>query len=276
MSYQTQTAWNESFIDPSTVRTGKPRQKGITMIIDKGLGLASFLDVLQTSSAHIDFIKLGFGTSVLYPQSILKDKINLAKEHQVTLYPGGTFFEVAFTQGKMKEYFSNLVEWGFNTVEISDGSISLNEQERKTAIQMGKEFGLQILTECGKKESGSSLTLFQIEETFHQDLANGADYMIIEGRESGENVGIYDADGDTDMELIHAIRDTMNNWMDSLLWEAPQKDQQTTLLKHFGPNVNLGNIAVQDIYSLEALRRGLRSDTFYLTDKASQHMKEKA
>jgi phosphosulfolactate synthase len=276
MSFQTHATWNDSFIDPSTVRTLKPREKGITMIIDKGLGLASFLDVLQTSSSHIDFIKLGFGTSVLYPQSILKDKIKLAKEHQVSLYPGGTFFEVAFAQGKMKEYFNNLIQWGFDTVEISDGSISLTEKERKTAIKMGKELGLQVLTECGKKENGSSLDLFEIKDTLHQDLTNGADYMIIEGRESGENVGIYDAEGEADMDLIHSVKETMSNWIECLLWEAPQKDQQTTLLKHFGPNVNLGNIATQDIYSLESLRRGLRSDTFYLIDRVNDCMKEEA
>lgn len=276
MSYQTHATWNESFIDPSSVRTLKPRDNGITMIMDKGLGLANFLDVLQTSSAHIDFIKLGFGTSVLYPQAILKDKITLAKEHQVTLYPGGTFFEIAFSQGKLKEYFSNLIDWGFDTVEISDGSISLTEQERTRAIQMGKESGLQVLTECGKKQNGSSLDLFEIKETLQQDLTNGADYMIIEGRESGENVGIYNTDGDADMDLIHSVKETMGSWIECLLWEAPQKEQQITLLKQFGPNVNLGNIATEDIYSLESLRRGLRSDTFYLNDRVTECMKEEA
>jgi phosphosulfolactate synthase len=271
-----QEFWNESFVDPSAKRAMKPRKKGLTMIIDKGLGLASFLDVLQTSSAHIDFIKLGFGTSVLYPKSILHDKIKLAQEYQVNLYPGGTFFEVAFAQGKMEEYFNNLVQWGFDTVEISDGSIPLTTQERREAIRMGKELGLQILTECGKKEDGSTLELFQIKETLHQDLEIGASYMIIEGRESGENVGIYNADGEADLELIHSIKNIMSDWTDILLWEAPQKHQQTALLKHFGSNVNLGNISTQDIYSLESLRRGLRSDTFYLAQQNSEFLTEKA
>lgn len=260
-----QICWNESFIDPSTTRMMKPRREGITMIIDKGLGLSSFLDVLQTSAAHVDFIKLGFGTSVLYPQSILIDKIKLASEYKVDIYPGGTFFEVAYTQKKIKEYFQNLIEWGFGTVEISDGSISLSQQERSSAIRLAKELGLQVITECGKKVSGSSIDLLQVQETLEHDLLDGAKYMIIEGRESGENVGIYDSEGKADDELIQAIKGTLGVLIDSLIWEAPQKSQQIALLELFGTNVNLGNIAAQEIYSLESLRRGLRSDTFYLS-----------
>lgn len=267
MINHTQISWNESFIDPSTTRIMKPRREGITMIIDKGLGLSSFLDVLQTSAAHVDFIKLGFGTSVLYPQSILMDKIKLANEYQVSLYPGGTFFEVAFTQEKVIEYFQNLIQWGFDTVEISDGSISLSHQERSSAICLAKELGLQVITECGKKMSGSTIDLFQVQETLEHDLLNGAQYMIIEGRESGENVGIYNAEGIADEGLIQSIKGTLGVLTGSLIWEAPQKSQQIALLELFGTNVNLGNIAPQEIYSLESLRRGLRSDTFHLSSQ---------
>jgi phosphosulfolactate synthase len=262
---QNQILWNESFVDPSATRMMKPRSEGKTMIIDKGLGISSFLDVLQTSSAHVDYIKLGFGTSVLYPQSILMDKIKLAKEYQVAIYPGGTFFEVAFTQKKTKEYFQNLIQWGFDTVEISDGSIFLSQQDRSSAIRLAKDLGLQVITECGKKVSGSTIELLEIQETLEHDLTNGAQYMIIEGRESGENVGIYNAEGKADEDFIKSIKDTLGVQAESLIWEAPQKSQQIALLSLFGTNVNLGNIAPQEIYSLESLRRGLRSDTFHLS-----------
>lgn len=265
MIEQNQIIWNESFVDPSTTRMMKPRREGITMIIDKGLGISSFLDVLQTSAAHVDYIKLGFGTSVLYPQSILMDKIKLANEYQVSLYPGGTFFEVAFTQKKIKEYFQNLIQWGFDTVEISDGSIFLSQKERNSAIQLAKELGLHVITECGKKVSGSTIELLDLQKTLEHDLTSGAQYMIIEGRESGANVGIYNAEGKADKDFIKSIKETLGFQTESLIWEAPQKSQQIALLELFGTNVNLGNISPLEIYSLESLRRGLRSDTFHLS-----------
>lgn len=264
MTYSNLQHWGPTFIDPSTTRLNKPRQHGLTMIIDKGLGLANFKDILQTASTHIDFIKLGFGTSALYPQHILQKKIQWANEYEVSIYPGGTFFEVAYAQGRFKKYLQNALDWGFTTIEISDGSISLSFQERREAIHQAKEMNFSILTECGKKANGSMLELSEIEETLYSDLECGAEYMIVEGRESGKNVGIYDSKGEIDRSFIEDVQTKLGSTLERMIWEAPQKQQQVTLIQSFGANVNLGNIAVGEIYSLESLRRGLRSDTFFL------------
>lgn len=255
-------SWSPSFIDPSATRFCKPRHTGVTMVMDKGLGLTQFTDLLQTTSEYIDFIKLGFGTSALYPPAILHEKIQRAQQHQVTVYPGGTFFELAYVQGKMEEYFAKAQEWGFDTVEISDGSIHLTRAERDAAILTAKKIGLHVISECGKKASGSSIEEEEMKHTLTRDLECGAKYMLIEGRESGNNVGIYDANGQIDARFIHKIKQTLGDFKDVLIWEAPQKHQQVTLIKSFGTNVNLGNIPPQEVFSLESLRRGLRSDTF--------------
>jgi phosphosulfolactate synthase len=265
-----QEVWVDSLEDPSACRLKKPRKSGLTMIMDKGLGVSCFKDFLETSSMHIDYIKLGFGTSALYPIPVLEKKISLAKQYGVPIYPGGTFFEVAYLQGKLKEYFCQIKQLGFEAVEISDGTISLPREKRKQVIQLAKEMGFDVLTECGKKISGSTLELLQIRETLFEDLKNGATYMIVEGRESGENVGIYNSEGEADEEFITSVTESLEEYTDYLIWEAPKKNQHVTFISQFGFNVNLGNVSPSDIFSVEALRRGLRSDTL-LTVHQHQH-----
>lgn len=256
--------WCSSLQDPSALRLNKPREQGITMVIDKGLGQHQFADFLQTCNGFVDYLKLGFGTSVLYPQPLLKEKISWAKQHEIRMYPGGTFFEIAFKQHKLEEYYSTLLSLGFQTVEISDGTIEISTTERKMAIGKAIDKGLQVITEYGKKIEGSTLHLQDMQMTLDHDLSAGATYMIIEGRESGINTGLYDEYGDIDQALFERMNDLPEALLEKIIWEAPQKKQQTELIHHFGTNINLGNIAPGEIYALEALRRGLRSDTFHL------------
>lgn len=265
MVYQkTNTTWIKSFVDPSANRLLKPRHKGITMLMDKGLGQHQYMDVMQTCSEHIDFIKLGFGTSVLYPLALLENKIKWAEENDINVYPGGTFFEIAYIQGKINEYYENISDLGFKTVEISDGSIYLSRPERDNAIRLAKEWGFNVITECGSKTSGSNIEIKQLKDTLTQDLACGAQFVIVEGRESGKDVGVYNKKGEIDTDFIESLHDELGDLTQTLIWEAPQKEQQVYFIKHFGTNVNIGNISAQELYALESLRRGLRSDTFEL------------
>jgi len=256
-----QGTWINSLRDPSACRVGKPRTYGITMILDKGLGIRHFTDLIETSADHIDYIKLGFGTAALYPPTVLEKKLSLAIEHDLRLYPGGTFFEVAYLQGKVDSYFEQIKQWGFETVEISDGTITLSRQERDYFIEKAKDFGFEVITECGKKIQGSSLELMEITDCLFQDLHAGAKYMIVEGRESGENVGLYNSSGEIDKDVLTQIQESFKNHLPSLIWETPKKQQQAAFIQAFGPNINLGNIAADEVFALEALRRGLRSDT---------------
>lgn len=256
---QTHDLWQQLASAPHIQRTKKPRQCGYTMVIDKGMGLQAFQDFLETAAEYVDFIKLGFGTSALYPSHILEKKLELARAFDVHLLPGGTFFELAVAHHEVKGYLHSLRQLGFTAMEISDGTISLPRQKRNDAIKLAKEHGFFLFTEHGKKAAGSSIDLQQFQWNFYEDLDHGADLVIVEGRESGENVGIYDEKGEVDRMVLTEILTLPEQ--KQIMWETPQKKQQVTLIEQGGSNVNLGNIAPHDLFSLESLRRGLRSDT---------------
>lgn len=255
--------WNDGLMDPSGVRLMKPRSQGMTMVIDKGLGISAFSDLLSLSSPYIDFIKLGFGTSALYPPPILQKKIHIAQERGINLYPGGTFFEVAYQQHEITSYFESLRNLGFDYVEISDGTITLTHKKRCQLIAEAISRGFQVITECGKKVNGFVLSVDELEDTLYSDLECGATYVIVEGRETGKNAGIYNIDGDLDEDFLKEIKIRISSdLLPRLIWEAPLKKQQVCLIESFGRNVNIGNIPGLEVFSLECLRRGLRSDTF--------------
>lgn len=253
-------AWEPELTDPTRGRPAKPRSEGLTMVLDKGLGVSAFRDLLEMAAAYIDWIKLGFGTAGLTPIPLLIRKIDLARTYGVSLYPGGTFFEVAHSQNQVLSYLNTLRKLGFEWIEISDGTISLPPVERSRIIRAAQEKGFHVITEIGKKKAGSVIPADLLVETFIRDREDGASYVIVEGRESGENVGIYDHKGDIDEDYVLRIRDRIGS--NRLIWEAPKKHQQTRLMRLLGPAVNLGNIPSQEVLALESLRRGLRSDTF--------------
>lgn len=273
MEVTSHPAWISALADPTGRRQAKPRTSGKTMVIDKGLGLHAFEDLLQTASEHIDMIKIGFGTSPLYPAGLLRSKIAMASSYGVTVYPGGTFLEVAVAQNEVDAYFDTVLLLGFTGLEVSDGTIELDRGLRSRLIERGVREGLSVVTEYGKKIWGSSIEIDELISTVELDMACGAELVTIEGRESGAGVGIFDESGkckDQDLDrILQAIPHS-----DVLLWEAPHKDQQVHLMRLLGPEVNLGNVPAQDIYALEALRRGLRSDTFALGLKRSGEREE--
>ncbi|GAB6935394.1 phosphosulfolactate synthase [Calditerricola yamamurae] len=258
--------WSRELADPSACRPPKPRQRGLTMVLDKGMGLAQFADWLQTVGDHVDIVKLGFGTAALYPIDVLQRKIRLAAERGVQITPGGTFFEVAFVRRRAGDYLDQVARLGFTAVEISEGTVSLPRAERTRWIREALARGLIVYTEYGKK-NGAPLSPFALVETAQADLEAGARAVLIEGRESGRGVGLYDPDGQLREDLLHDVLTLLADiGTDNVIWEAPKKDQQVTFLRALGPHVNLGNVAPSDAMALEAMRRGLRGDTlpFYL------------
>ncbi|GAB2693025.1 phosphosulfolactate synthase [Paenibacillus thermoaerophilus] len=258
--------WPAALADPSGRRSAKPRSAGTTMVIDKGLGLRAFSDLLTTGGDYIDWIKLGFGTAALYPERLLRRKIRMARERGIKIMPGGTLLEAAVAQQAVKPFFQSVVQTGFDTLEVSDGTIEMSRRLRSELIIRGLDAGLTVLTEYGKKLRGSSLDVADMAETVAADLALGASLVTVEGRESGASVGIYDAGGGCRDDCIRDILASVSA-PDRLMWETPRKDQQVHLLIRLGPDVHLGNISPQDVIALEALRRGLRSDTFHFGEK---------
>jgi phosphosulfolactate synthase len=260
MKVTSHVEWNPVLADPTGRRQIKPRTLGKTMVIDKGLGLHAFEDLLETSAAHIDLLKIGFGTSPLYPLPVLHQKIKMANAHDICVYPGGTFLEVAISQHAIPSFFEMILHLGFTGLEVSDGTIELSRKLRNELILMGLDEGLQVITEYGKKGWGSSIEIEELIETVSEDVEFGADLVTIEARESGMGVGIFDEQGNCKDDELEKVLTAIPG-QQILLWEAPLKNQQVHLMKLLGPDIHLGNIASHDIISLEALRRGLRSDT---------------
>lgn len=253
-------AWAEVCPPPLAGRQAKPRDTGLTMIIDKGMGLMQTMDLLDLASPHMDFIKLAFGTSALYAPALLQEKVRLAASYDVHVYPGGTFMEVSLLQGRFKEFLREAGRLGFTFVEVSDGTIPMGMALRRKVIREALAAGFRVLSEVGKKHPADRVPFSNIREQIESDLEQGVYKVIVEGRESGKGVVIYREDGSIDEDeleqLVRKVKD-----LKTLIWEAPLKDQQQDLVLRFGPNVNLGNVQVGEVLAVEALRQGLRGDT---------------
>lgn len=252
--------WMKILRPPLGGRGRKPRDTGLTMLLDKGMGLAETRDLFATAGSYIDFLKLGFGTSALYPQSVLEEKIELVKSFQVDIYPGGTFLEIAVMQGRQKEFLHMAKDLGYTAIEVSDGTLNIAPEVRERTISMAAEMGFKVLTEIGKKHPDDQGPFEASLEQIHLDLKNGAYKVIIEGRESGRDTGFYDQAGRfTEAHLALVLAAATRPEL--IIWEAPLKEQQQELILRYGPDVNLGNIPPREVMALEALRAGLRGDT---------------
>lgn len=224
------------------------------------MGLQETRDLLDLAADYIDFIKLAFGTSALYDEQLLRQKIDLIQSYGVEVYPGGTFLEIAAIQGRVSEFMDYARKLGFNVLEVSDGTIPMSADYRKDLIQYAHDLGFLIISEVGKKHPADRVPGSNIRQQIEADLDSGVYKVIIEGRESGKGVVIFHEDGSIDEDELEVLVERLPD-PNVLIWEAPQKEQQQDLLVRFGPNVNLGNIPPHEIIALEALRVGLRGDT---------------
>jgi phosphosulfolactate synthase len=238
-------------------RPVKPRDNGLTMVMDKGLGLKE-AELFIDSSAHLtDVIKLGFGTS--YISNNLKEKIKLYKQAGLKVYVGGTLFEAFIVRNMFDDYQKLIDDLGLNMAEVSDGSLEINHDKKCEYInKLSKQ--VTVVSEVGSKEEGIIIHPSKWTTMMKKELEAGSWKVIAEARESG-NVGIYHTNGKTHTILIDKIIAKIK--VENIIWEAPIKSQQTWFIKQFGSNVNLGNIGVQDVVALETLRLGLRGDTFF-------------
>lgn len=263
--------WPGALSDPSGRRQAKPRAAGITMVIDKGLGQHAFEDLLAAAGEYIDIIKFGFGTSPLYPVELLARKIEWAKRSRITVIPGGTLLEAAVARDVVPAFFRQVLAFGFDGIEVSDGTIELPRDRRDELIRDAAALGLKVYTEYGKKIFGSRIDVQEFAETAERDFEAGAELVTVEARESGVGVGLFDEKGSCREQTLSEMLRIIPN-RSRILWEAPQKEQQVALIKSIGPEVNLGNIPVHDVMALETMRRGLRSDTFELGGAFSDYV----
>lgn len=235
----------------------RPREHGLTMMMDKGLSVRQIENFLNAGGEYTDLVKFGFGTSFLTKDNEIK--IKLLHEAGIKVYLGGTLFEAFLIRNKLDDYKRLLDKWKLNTVEVSDGSIDLNH-ERKCEIISDLAKDYTVLSEVGSKEEGILISPGKWISMMKTELEAGSWKVIAEARESG-NVGIYRPSGTAHVSLVNKILASIA--ADSILWEAPQKSQQVWFIKLLGANVNLGNINHFEVIPLETLRLGLRGDTFY-------------
>jgi len=246
------------FITPNRIH--KPGN-GITMMLDKGMGTLYVKDILEIAGKYVDLAKFGWGTSAIHGREIIIKKVESYISYDVTPYPGGTLFEIAYFKNKLDEFLDEADKLGFEAIEISDGTIDLSPEDREDVITKINDNGFLVITEVGKKDpkKDSLLSVYDRIEMINQDLKTGADLVLMEAREGGVNVGIYDEKGNVKEEELEIIQKNVK--LERVIWEAPQKNQQAYLILKFGANVNLGNIPPEEITALETMRRGLRGDT---------------
>ncbi|CAM3858665.1 phosphosulfolactate synthase [Alicyclobacillus pomorum] len=253
--------WSQLLQDVMPGRVAKPRLSGLTMVIDTGTPPTMVRDILQLSALHIDFWKFGFGSAAVCPPECIANKVAMCQEYGVLAYPGGTSMEIAVTQGVWKEYMEALWEGGVRVVEVSDGTIDLSAKQRRELIRTARKKGFTVLSEIGKKRRGVYFPPERMAQLIQTDLNSGAHYVIVEGREGGKEVGVFDAQGCVRGDMVRKLVELLGPLATRLIWEAPLTEQQVYYIQEFGHKVNLGNIKPLDVVSLESLRRGLRSDT---------------
>lgn len=237
-------------------RTQKPRQNGLTMVMDKGLSTREAEDFLEVAADKTDIIKLGFGTSAVTPK--LEEKLQIYREAGIPVYFGGTLFEAYIIRGQFDDFRKLLNRYNITHAEVSDGSIEISEEEKCGYIRsLAKDF--TVLSEVGSKDAEKIIPPYKWIAMMKSEIEAGAWKVIAEARESG-TVGIFRNSGEVRSGLIEEILQHIP--LDTILWEAPQKVQQVWFMSLYGHNVNLGNIAPNEVIPLETLRLGLRGDTF--------------
>lgn len=239
-------------------RVKKPRTHGITMVMDKGLSINEVENFLSVAGPHVDIVKLGFGTSAVTPN--LSEKIEVYHKHKMPIYFGGTLFEAFLIRNQIDDYIAICKDYNITYMEVSDGSITIPHAEKCGYIEKLTKYG-KVLSEVGSKDATNIMAPYKWIELMRAELSAGASYVIAEAREAG-NVGIYRDSGEVRQGLVAEILTQIPE--EKILWEAPQKAQQLYFLQLLGCNVNLGNIAPNEVISLEAMRIGLRGDTFDL------------
>ncbi|MCK4327434.1 MAG: phosphosulfolactate synthase [Candidatus Diapherotrites archaeon] len=242
-------------------RSEKPRENGVTMVLDHCLGMHAVEDLLATAGDYIDVVKLGWGTSRLFDEGLLKEKIRAYKANGIKVCPGGTFLEVACAQGKQDEFFNCAKALGFDCVEVSNGVHPMHHDEKLELIRKACSMGFCVTSEVGKKLRKEDERIAPEERVSmaEKELAAGSWKVIIEAR-AGGTLGMFDFKGNVKEELAGYLIKNLET--DKIIFEAPNKSQQAWLIKRLGSEANLGNIKPDDVIPLETLRVGLRGDTF--------------
>jgi phosphosulfolactate synthase len=237
-------------------RDAKPREKGYTMAMDKGLSIREVEDFIEVAGEYVDIVKLGWSTSYVVPN--LQGKLDVYKAAGIPVYFGGTLFEAFIIRNEFKEYRRLLDKYQLEYAEVSDGSIELPHEEKCNYIRTLTS-QVTVLSEVGSKDDLKIIPPYKWISLMQAELDAGAWKVIGEAREGG-NVGLFRSTGEVRSGLVEEILTKIP--FEKIIWEAPQKEQQVWFVKLLGANVNLGNISPREVVPLETIRLGLRGDTF--------------
>ncbi len=237
--------------------------------MDKGLSIREVEDMLSISQPYIDIVKLGWATSFVTPN--LDAKLDVYRSANVPFYFGGTLFEAFVVRNQFEDFRRLIDKYKMQYAEVSDGSMEM-PQDQKCEYIRTLATQVTVLSEVGSKDEEKIIPPYKWIQLMRAELEAGAWKVIGEAREAG-NVGLFRSSGEVRQGLVEEILTQIPN--ESILWEAPQKAQQVWFVKLLGTNVNLGNIAPNDIIPLETIRLGLRGDTFshFLNHKTKQKWK---
>ncbi|TMK62441.1 MAG: phosphosulfolactate synthase [Actinobacteria bacterium] len=239
-------------------RARKPREEGLTHVIDGGLSTAEAEGLMASAGDYVDLVRLGWGSA--YVTHDLQAKIACYRSAGVPVMLGGTLTELAWLQGRVEQLREWLHELGLEHVEVSSGTVRIPEEEKLDLIRsFAEEF--TVFGEVGEKDPDALLAPYRWVEMIKGALESGARWVICEGRATGD-AGLYRPDGEARTGLIDEILHEVD--ANRLIFEAPQKHQQVWFIRQLGPQANLGNILPGDVISLETLRLGLRADTLGL------------
>jgi len=253
--------WEGIIHDPLPGRADqKPRKIGKTIISDLGYGIGLVKEFLENCGIYIDRAKLAFGTSVLYSEDYLSDKIKLYRSFDVDVNPGGTCAEIAIYQGVYDAFLDKAKALGFTTIEISDGTIRMDDDLRASVITKAMKMGFEVVSEIGKKDIEEQLAITEMIRQVKRDADLGVSSVTLEARGTAKGIGVYGTDGKVKADDVDHILDC-GVAPERFVWEAPGKDGQEFFITYLNNNVNLANIRYYDVIALEGLRRGFRGDT---------------
>jgi phosphosulfolactate synthase len=224
--------------------------------MDKGLSVREVEDFLEVAHEYVDIVKLGWATSYVTPN--LKKKLRVYQEAGIPTYFGGTLFEAFVVRNQFDDYRRVLDTFNMTFAEVSDGSLDMDHDQKCEYIQTlaGQ---VTVLSEVGSKDDQKIIPPYKWIALMQKELDAGAWKVIGEAREGG-NVGLFRSTGEVRSGLVEEILTKIP--FEKIIWEAPQKAQQVWFIKLLGANVNLGNIAPNEVIPLETIRLGLRGDTF--------------
>ena len=240
---------------PLPERPPKPRERGLTHVIDTGLGISEVDGLLRQAAAHIDTVRLGWGSA--YVTRDLEAKLAAYRAHDVPVMLGGTLTELAWLHGRVDELCAWLDELGIDRLEVSSGVVAIPPRDKAALVERlaGR---YTVYAEVGEKDPSALMAPYRWVQLIREALDAGAQMVVCEGRATG-TAGLYRPSGEPRMGLIDEIVHEVDRGR--LIFEAPRKDQQVCLIERLGADVNLGNVPPDEVLSLETLRLGLRADT---------------